>query len=312
MTSPAPRRPSSRAQVAKEVEDAVANISGVKHVTSTVTDGIVHDGHRVPARGQHRPRPQRRQGRDRPRSASTCRATSTSRSSAHRRRGPVDPDLSPPPPGMTLEQLSWHVDDVVKRELQGLKGVGRIERIGGVDREIRGPARSRPAAGARHHRGRGQHASCAPPTSTSAAAGARSAARSRRSARWPAPARVEELRRHQDRAARRPRGAPRRPWRGDRRLEEPRSFARLDGASRSSPSPSSAPRAPATSRRRAWSTAKLAELSQAVPGRELHPDRRRRRLHRRQLHVRHGDPARGRGARGASSCSSSCATGAPR
>jgi hydrophobic/amphiphilic exporter-1 (mainly G- bacteria), HAE1 family len=40
-------------------------------------------------------------------------------------------------PGMTLEQLSWHVDDVVKRKLQGARGVGRVTRIGGVDREIR-------------------------------------------------------------------------------------------------------------------------------------------------------------------------------
>ena len=38
---------------------------------------------------------------------------------------------------MTLEQLSWHVDDVIKRELQGVKGVGRVERYGGVSREIR-------------------------------------------------------------------------------------------------------------------------------------------------------------------------------
>ncbi len=38
---------------------------------------------------------------------------------------------------MTLEQLSWHVDDVVKREVQGLKGVGRVERYGGVNREIK-------------------------------------------------------------------------------------------------------------------------------------------------------------------------------
>ncbi len=37
---------------------------------------------------------------------------------------------------MTLEQLSWFVDDVVARELQGLKGVGRVDRYGGVDREI--------------------------------------------------------------------------------------------------------------------------------------------------------------------------------
>ena len=38
---------------------------------------------------------------------------------------------------MTLEQLSWHVDDVIKRQLQATKGVGRVERYGGVDREIR-------------------------------------------------------------------------------------------------------------------------------------------------------------------------------
>jgi multidrug efflux pump subunit AcrB len=40
-------------------------------------------------------------------------------------------------PGKTPEQLSFFVDDVVKRALQGVPGVGRVERIGGVDREIR-------------------------------------------------------------------------------------------------------------------------------------------------------------------------------
>ncbi|MGN5486398.1 efflux RND transporter permease subunit, partial [Campylobacter coli] len=38
---------------------------------------------------------------------------------------------------MTLEELSWFVDDTVKRSLQGAKGVGRIDRFGGADREIR-------------------------------------------------------------------------------------------------------------------------------------------------------------------------------
>ena len=40
-------------------------------------------------------------------------------------------------PGMTPEQLSWFVDDTAMRALQGVKGVSQIERIGGVDREIR-------------------------------------------------------------------------------------------------------------------------------------------------------------------------------
>ena len=38
---------------------------------------------------------------------------------------------------MTPEQLSWLVDDTVVRALQGVKGVSQIDRIGGVEREIR-------------------------------------------------------------------------------------------------------------------------------------------------------------------------------
>jgi hydrophobe/amphiphile efflux-1 (HAE1) family protein len=37
---------------------------------------------------------------------------------------------------MTAAELSWFVDDTVTRDLQGLSGVGRVERIGGADREI--------------------------------------------------------------------------------------------------------------------------------------------------------------------------------
>ncbi len=40
-------------------------------------------------------------------------------------------------PGMTLEELSWFVDDTVKRALQGQTGIGRIDRYGGSDREVR-------------------------------------------------------------------------------------------------------------------------------------------------------------------------------
>ena len=38
---------------------------------------------------------------------------------------------------MTPEELSWFVDDMVVRALQGVKAVSQIERFGGVDREIR-------------------------------------------------------------------------------------------------------------------------------------------------------------------------------
>ncbi len=38
---------------------------------------------------------------------------------------------------MTPEELSWFVDDTIVRALQGVKGVSQVQRIGGVDREIR-------------------------------------------------------------------------------------------------------------------------------------------------------------------------------
>jgi len=38
---------------------------------------------------------------------------------------------------MTVEQLSWYIDDTLNRRLQGLEGVSIISRMGGVSREIR-------------------------------------------------------------------------------------------------------------------------------------------------------------------------------
>jgi multidrug efflux pump subunit AcrB len=38
---------------------------------------------------------------------------------------------------MTIEQLSWYVDNTVAKRLLGLEGVARVSRNGGVDREIR-------------------------------------------------------------------------------------------------------------------------------------------------------------------------------
>jgi multidrug efflux pump subunit AcrB len=38
---------------------------------------------------------------------------------------------------MSLEELSWFIDDTVKREVQSVRGVGEVRRVGGVTREIR-------------------------------------------------------------------------------------------------------------------------------------------------------------------------------
>ncbi len=39
-------------------------------------------------------------------------------------------------PDMSMEELSWFIDNDLARQLQGLPGVARISRVGGVDREI--------------------------------------------------------------------------------------------------------------------------------------------------------------------------------
>jgi hydrophobe/amphiphile efflux-1 (HAE1) family protein len=124
-------------QVTKEVEDAVANIAGVKHIVSTVTDAssVTVMEFRL--------------------GVNQDRALNDVKDAIDKIRADLPRTINEPvvqridvegqsiltyaasSPGMTLEQLSWHVDDVIKRQLQGLKGVGRVERYGGVDREIR-------------------------------------------------------------------------------------------------------------------------------------------------------------------------------
>ncbi len=124
-------------QVTKEVEDAVANITGVKHIMSTITDGMSTTVMEFRLE------------------INQDRALNDVKDAIDKIRLDLPRDINEPivqridvegqsiltfaasSPGMTLEQLSWHVDDVIKRHLQGLKGVGRVERYGGVDREIR-------------------------------------------------------------------------------------------------------------------------------------------------------------------------------
>jgi len=124
-------------QVTKKVEDAVANVTGVKHLLSTVTDGTSQTG--IEFRLE----------------VSSDRALNDVRDAVSKIRADLPRGIDEPiieridivgqsiqtyaasAPGMTLEGLSWFIDDTVVRELQGAAGVGRVERIGGVTREIR-------------------------------------------------------------------------------------------------------------------------------------------------------------------------------
>ncbi|MFD2264169.1 efflux RND transporter permease subunit [Lacibacterium aquatile] len=124
-------------QVTKKVEDAIAGVAGVKHIISAVTDGqsvstiefrleveqdrAVNDVKDAIARIRT----------DLPR---TIDEPIVQRIDA---TGLPIVTYSASAPAKTAEELSWFVDDVVTRALQGVKGVAKVERIGGVTREIR-------------------------------------------------------------------------------------------------------------------------------------------------------------------------------
>ena len=116
----------------KRVEDAVANISGVKNVTSTITEGqsqtIIEFRLEVDTQTAVNDIKDAVE-----RIRSDLPATSTSRSSNRVDvEGQAILTYAVSAPAMTIEELSWFVDDTVIRKLQGLKGVARVDRYGGV------------------------------------------------------------------------------------------------------------------------------------------------------------------------------------
>ncbi|WFR99825.1 efflux RND transporter permease subunit [Rhizobium tumorigenes] len=124
-------------QVTKEIEDAVASINGIDEIQSTINDGVsqtvVVFRLEVP----------------------TQQAVQDTKDAVDRIRGNLPGNVDEPivskvdvegqaiqtfavsSPNMTLEELSWFVDDTVKRSLQGQKGIGRVDRYGGANREVR-------------------------------------------------------------------------------------------------------------------------------------------------------------------------------
>jgi len=126
------------AQVTKKVEDAVASLNGVWHIASQIGDGSSQTIIQFYVG-----------------STDIDRALNDVKDQISKIRADLPRTIDEPivnrinieglpivtyaasAPGMTVEQLSWFVDDTVARDLQSLKGVGDVTRYGGVDREIR-------------------------------------------------------------------------------------------------------------------------------------------------------------------------------
>ncbi len=123
-------------QITRPIEDAAAGISGVKHISSTVTLGVSV----TTVEFQF--------GTD------TQRALDDMRSAIDRVRINLPNGIDPPTvtrididdqplmfyavsaPGMSSTDLSWFIDNIAARGIQAGKGVGQVTRTGGLDREI--------------------------------------------------------------------------------------------------------------------------------------------------------------------------------
>jgi len=124
-------------QVTKRVEDAVAGLTGIRHITSTVVEGSSTTTVQFEL------------------GTPVDRSVNDVKDAVARIRSELPRTIDEPiiqrieveglpiltyaarALAMTPEELSWFVDDTVARALQSVKGVSKIERIGGVDREIR-------------------------------------------------------------------------------------------------------------------------------------------------------------------------------
>jgi len=123
-------------QVTKVIEDGVSGVEGVRHINSQITDGLSVTTITFAIE------------------TNTDRAINDIKDAVTRVRSELPQNVNEPlisrvdviglpiltyaaiSPGKTPEQLSYFVDDVVKRALQGVRGVAQVERIGGVEREI--------------------------------------------------------------------------------------------------------------------------------------------------------------------------------
>jgi hydrophobe/amphiphile efflux-1 (HAE1) family protein len=123
-------------QVTKVIEDGVSGVEGVRHISSQITDGLSVTTIAFAIE------------------TNTDRAINDIKDAVTRVRSELPQNVNEPlisrvdviglpivtyaaiSPGKTPEQLSYFVDDVVKRALQGVRGVAQVERIGGVEREI--------------------------------------------------------------------------------------------------------------------------------------------------------------------------------
>jgi multidrug efflux pump subunit AcrB len=137
LTEPGAAPAQLETEVARRVEDSLATLSGIKHIRTSVTDGQVS---LVAEFVLEKP---------------LSDALIETKDAVDRIRSELPQDVQEPSvsavniggdpilvyavrsPRMDEEALSWFVDDTVGKAILSVPGVGRFQRVGGVDREVR-------------------------------------------------------------------------------------------------------------------------------------------------------------------------------
>jgi multidrug efflux pump subunit AcrB len=123
-------------QVTRKVEDSLASLAGVRHQNSTIVDGLSTTT--VEFRLGVRAEQALSDVTDAIAKARSALPATIDEPVIQRDtvQGNAIATYSVTAASMTQEQLSWLIDDKILGSLQSLPGVGRVERIGGVARQI--------------------------------------------------------------------------------------------------------------------------------------------------------------------------------
>lgn len=124
-------------QITQRIESALTAVEGIKRVNSTISPGVSQT--MVEMEGE----------------TDLARAVDDARDAINRIRSELPADISEPVitrmdaasqpigyyavegQGMTPQDISWFIDNDLQRELLAVPGVSQVQRMGGVDREIR-------------------------------------------------------------------------------------------------------------------------------------------------------------------------------
>jgi len=124
-------------EVARKVEDSLATLAGLKHISTSITDGTVSIiVEFVLEKPLSEALVQAKDAVDRVRSDLPADLLQPTVSAVQIAADPLA-TYAISSTTMNEEELSWFVDDTVAKTMLSLKGVGKFERVGGVNREVR-------------------------------------------------------------------------------------------------------------------------------------------------------------------------------